>query len=146
MLENKREEKSRFLKGPDGDIYDSLTTLTWIANDSWLDLEREVSWAMAEEYAKQKNTEKFSGHGDWRLPTIHEASSLFDEKKLNKDFKNGDIHIDPIFPPGCGNTSWTSTTRGEREAQIVFYLNGCPYWYEKTDKTISHSVRLVRRP
>lgn len=136
--------KSRFIKSEDGTIYDSLTSLTWMASDSRLNLDKELSWDEAGEYARQTNDKKFAGHDDWRLPTIHEASSLHDEKKLNKDFKGGDIQFDSIFPPGAGNCTWTSDERG-KEAQIVFYLNGCPYWYLKDDKSVSHAVRLVRR-
>ncbi len=136
--------KSRFLKKDDDTIYDSLTSLTWKAKDSWLDLEKEVSWDEANQYAQETNDHQFGGHSDWRVPTIHEASSLYEEEKLNKDAKGGDIHLDSIFPPGAGNCTWTSNERGS-EAQIMFYLNGCPYWYDKNDKTISHSVRLVRR-
>jgi formylglycine-generating enzyme required for sulfatase activity len=115
-----------------------------MANDSRLDKDKELSWDEANEYAREMNEKKLGGHSDWRLPTIHEASSLFDEEKLNKDFKGGDIKIDSVFPPGAGNCTWTSDERGT-EAQIAFYLNGCPYWYDKNDKTISHAVRLVRR-
>ena len=90
------------------------------------------------------NEKKIGGHDDWRIPSGQEALTLFDKDKLNKDFKGGDIHLDSIFPPGAGNTTWTSETRG-REAQIIFYINGLPYWYEKDDKSISHAVRLIRR-
>jgi len=138
------KEKSRFLKRDDGTVYDSLTSLTWMANDSRLDLDCEITWSEAEEYANDMNKKKFAGHGDWRLCSIPEAQSLYDQNKLNKDHKGGDIHIDSIFPPGGGNCTWTSSTRG-REAQIMFFVNGCPYWYEKNDKTISHAARLVRR-
>ncbi len=138
------KNKSRFLKKDDGTIYDSLTSLTWLANDSRLDLDKEVTFEEAEQYAKDKNAKDFGGHADWRLPTVHEAASLFDKNHLNKDFKGGDINIDSVFPPGMGNCTWTSDTRG-KEAQILFYVNGCPYWYRKDDKTISHAVRLVRR-
>ena len=44
-------EKSRFLKDENGSIYDSQTSLTWMANDSRIDLEKEVSWDEAEQYA-----------------------------------------------------------------------------------------------
>ena len=137
-------EKSRFLKRDDGTIYDSVTSVTWMANDSSLDLEKEVTYSEAEEYAKQTNEKKIGGYSDWRIPTIHEASSIFDKEKLNKDSKGGDIFLDSVFPPGAANCTWTSSIRG-KEAQILFYANGCPYWYEKNDKTISHAVRLVRR-
>lgn len=136
--------KSRFIKDDNGTIYDSMTSLTWKATDSWLDLEKEVTWDEAQEYAKQVNAENFGGHSDWRLPSFKEAQTLYEEEKLNKDFKGGDIRMDSIFPPGAGNCTWTSEERGS-EAQILFYLNGCPYWYDKNDKTISHAVRLVRR-
>ena len=137
-------EKSRFLKRDDGTVYDSVTSVTWMANDSFLDLERDVSYSEAEDYVKETNKKKVGGYSDWRIPTIHEASSIFDKEKLNKDSKGGDIFLDSVFSPGAANCTWTSSTRG-KEAQIMFYANGCPYWYEKNDKTISHAVRLVRR-
>ncbi len=137
-------KKSRFLKDGDHAIYDSASSLTWTAQDSRLATGKELSWDEANEWAKTQNEEKLGGHDDWRLPSVEEALSLFDPEKLNKDFKGGDIHLDSTFPPGAGNCTWTSSERGA-EAQIVFFLNGCPYWYKKDDQTISHSVRLVRR-
>lgn len=137
-------EKSRFLKRGDGTVYDSLTSVTWMANDSRLDLDKEVSFEEADDYVNKTNYKKIGGYDDWRLPTVHEASSIFDKEKLNKDFKGSDIHLDSVFPPGAGNCTWTSSTRG-KEAQILFYMNGCAYWYDKDDQTISHGARLVRR-
>jgi hypothetical protein len=137
-------EKSRFLKRNDGTIYDSLTSVTWMDNDSRLDLEKEVSYSEAQEYLNQTNANKVGGYDDWRIPTVHEASSIFDKDKLNKDFKGGDIHLDSVFTLGAANCTWTASTRG-KEAQILFYMNGCAYWYDKNDLTISHAVRLVRR-
>jgi hypothetical protein len=115
-----------------------------MASDSRIHLKKDVSWDETETYTEDMNGKSFGGHSDWRIPSAQEALSLFDKNKLNKDFKGGDIHLDSIFPPGAGNTTWTSETRG-REAQIIFYINGFPYWYEKDDKTLSHSVRLIRR-
>ncbi|MFQ5482045.1 MAG: DUF1566 domain-containing protein [Nitrospinaceae bacterium] len=139
-----QEKKSRFLKDGEEAIYDSVSSLTWLARDSWLILEKEVTWEEAGKWAASLNEQSFAGHNDWRVPTVQEALSLYDAEKLNKDFKGGDIHMDAMFPPGCNNCTWTSDERG-REAQIVFFANGCPYWYSKDDQTLSHSVRLVRR-
>ncbi len=138
------EKKSRYLKDGEHAIYDSVSSLTWTAKDSRLALNKDLSWDEANAWAKELNEEKHGGHSDWRLPTVEEALSLFDLEKLNKDFKGGDIHLDATFPPGSAPCTWTASERG-REAQIVFYLNGCPYWYDKNDQTISHAVRLVRR-
>lgn len=138
------KEKSRFLKSADETIYDSQSSLTWMAKDSRINLDKEILWAEIEKYTADMNEKKVGGYDNWRIPSGQEALTLFDKNKLNKDFKGGDIHLDSIFPPGAGNTTWTSETRG-REAQIIFYVNGLPYWYEKNDKTISHAVRLVRR-
>ncbi len=137
------DEKSRFLKRDDGTIYDSLTSVTWMVNDSRLDIGKDVSYAEAEEYLKKMNEKKVGGYDDWHIPTVHEAASIFDKEKLNKDANGGDIHLDPVFPPAA-NCTWTSSIRGE-EAQILFYVNGCAYWYGKNDQTISHAVRLARR-
>ena len=101
-----QDKKSRFLDNDDGTIYDSLTSLTWMNNDSRLDLDKEVSWDEAIQYAEEMNKKKFAGKDDWRLPTIHEASSLFDEKLLNKDFKGGEIRIDAIFKPEGSDLSF----------------------------------------
>ena len=138
------DKKSRFLDNGDGTIYDSLTSLTWMINDSRLDKDKEVTWDEANEYADTFNKQSFAGKNDWRLPSIHEAVSLYDEDMKSQDFKGGEIHLDPTFTSGSGNCTWTSDKRGE-ERQIVFYMNGCAYWYNKNDKTISHAVRLMRR-
>ncbi|GIS84446.1 MAG: hypothetical protein CM1200mP16_07460 [Nitrospina sp.] len=112
-------EKSRFLKRDDGTIYDSVTSVTWMANDSFLDLARDVSYSEAEDYVKETNKKKAGGYSDWRIPSIQEASSIFNKEKLNKDSKGGDIFLDSVFPPGAANCTWTSSTRG-KEAQIMF--------------------------
>ena len=81
------KEKSRFLKSADGTVYDSLTSLTWMSNDSKIDLNKEVSWDEAEKYAADMNEKKLGGHNDWRIPSGQEALTLFDKNKLNKASK-----------------------------------------------------------
>jgi len=43
-------------------------------------------------YFHQLNEEKFAGFSDWRPPTLEEAMSLMEPKKLN-----GELYIDPMF-------------------------------------------------
>ena len=54
-------EKSRFLKRDDGTVYDSVTSVTWMANDSHLDLGKEVSYSEAEEYKKNPTKKRQGG-------------------------------------------------------------------------------------
>ena len=70
------KEKSRFLKNAAGTIYDSQTSLTWMANDSRIDLGKDVSWDETEEYVEDMNGKSFGGHSDWRMPSGQEALSL----------------------------------------------------------------------
>ena len=105
------DKKSRFLDNGDGSIYDSLTSLTWMIKDSRLDKDEEVTWDEANEYAEIFNKQSFAGKNDWRMPTIHEAVSLYEEEKQNTDFKGGEVHIDPTFTYGCGHCTGTSDAR-----------------------------------
>ena len=118
-------EKSRFLKRDDGTIYDSLTSVTWMANDSRLDMDKEVSYAETEEYLKKINEKKIGGYDDWRIPTIHEASSIYDKEKLNKDFKGGDIHLDSIFPPWSGDLHLDFINPRHRSSNPVLFERVC---------------------
>ncbi|MBT4374414.1 MAG: hypothetical protein HOD16_01865, partial [Nitrospina sp.] len=54
-----KNEKSRFLKNADETIYDSQTSLTWMANDSRIDLKKDVSWDETEGYIKEMNGKSF---------------------------------------------------------------------------------------
>ena len=49
------KERSRFLKNEGGTIYDSQTSLTWMSNDSRIDLDKEISWDDAEKYVLEMN-------------------------------------------------------------------------------------------
>ena len=73
---NMEKPKSRFIKTDDNTIYDSLTSLLWMANDSRLDKYQELSWDESQSYLHEMNEKQFCRHSDLRLPTIHEASSL----------------------------------------------------------------------
>ncbi len=127
------KDKSRFLKSDDGTVYDSKTSLTWMANDSWLDLDKEVSWEEAEKYSNETNKKNVGGYDDWRIPSVQEGLTLFDKDKLNKDFQGADIHLDSIFPPGAGNTHGQATyVAGKHKSS--FTATDSPTGTKKTTK------------
>ena len=60
--------ENRFVDNGDGTISDTLTQLMWMKNDSYLDLQKFLSYKAAVKYLTKMNEESFSGHTDWRLP------------------------------------------------------------------------------
>ncbi len=136
-------EGQRFTDNGDETITDSLTGLMWMKNDSYLDLKKFLTYPQSEKYLKKLNDEAFAGYTDWRFPTKYEAHSLFDSGKFLKDKYDMDIHIDPVFSPGCGYDTWTSHTRGKITAYSYSFNSGKGGHKEAGD-TLNSSVRFVR--
>ena len=136
--------KSRFIKTDDNTIYDSLTSLMWMANDSRLDLDKELSWDEAHEYVKEVNEKKFAGFDDWRLAGFEEAQSLFAFSVSNRDKDGAELHIDPLFAPGGGHNTWTYEEKPDYQqyAMMFSYVTGNEKWEHK-DNEYCH-VRAVR--
>jgi hypothetical protein len=76
-----------FVDNGDGTITDKATGLMWQKSGS----SRAKTWKRARTYVKKLNQNRFTGHSDWRLPTIDELASLVEREKVNG------VHIDPIF-------------------------------------------------
>ena len=136
-------EANRFVDNGNGTISDALTNLMWLKDDSFLDLKKFVAYRAAEKYLKQKNKDAFAGYTDWRFPDKREAHSLFDKEKYLRDKYDKDIHIDPVFTPGCGYDTWTCHTRGKITA-YVYSFNSGKGGHKEVDDILNTSVRLVR--
>jgi len=134
---------TRFVDNGDGTITDTLTQLMWMKNDSYLDLKKFVTYPQALKYLDRKNQEQFAGHSDWRLPHKREAHSLFELTKKLRDKYDMDIHIDPIFGPGCGFDTWTSNTRGKITAYVYSFNSGSG-GHKEVEDMLNSSARLVR--
>ncbi|QPJ65062.1 MAG: DUF1566 domain-containing protein [Candidatus Nitrohelix vancouverensis] len=135
--------EERFIDNGDGTITDTLTTLMWMKEDSFQMLKKFSSYYHCEKVLAKLNGEAFAGYSDWRFPDKHEAFSLFEEAKVVKDKYDMDIHIDPIFPPGGGFSTWTSHKRGKFTAYNLSYSSGTG-GHKETDENINDCVRFVR--
>ncbi|MCX6898574.1 MAG: DUF1566 domain-containing protein [Verrucomicrobia bacterium] len=107
--------KNDFRDNSDGTITDRATGLMWSKRDSG----RGMNWEAALAWAQAKNTEKYLGHNDWRLPNAKELQSIVDYTRAPD--ATGTPAIDPVFD--CTRITneigqadwpyyWTGTTHG----------------------------------
>lgn len=133
----------RFIDNGDGTVTDTLTNLMWMQEDSYLMLKKFITYTHARRLLDKLNGETFAGNSDWRFPNKREAHSLFEELKSVRDKYDMDIHIDPVFSPGCGYDTWTSHTRGKITAYSYSFSSG-KGGHKEVDDTLNTSVRFVR--
>ncbi len=135
--------KKRFVDNGDGTVTDIETRLMWKQADSFQDTSKWVNWYKAVDYIKDLGIKKFAGHQDWRMPTLEEAESLYDEDHAILDMDRMDVFISPTFSPGGGFTSWTANELPHATATIYYYRYGHANANHKEDIT-KDSVRAVR--
>lgn len=107
--------KNDFHDNGNGTVSDRATGLMWTKADSG----RGMNWQDALAWVQKKNTEKYLGHDDWRLPNAKELQSIVDYSR-SPDATHS-AAIDPVFQcTGIQNETgqadfpfyWTSTTHG----------------------------------
>ena len=106
--------KLKYIDNGDETVSDTRHGVMWMKNDTWLELGRLITWHDSLELARKKNEEKFAGYSNWRIPSASEAKYLFDPESSNTDVEGCEIHIDPVFPPGCGFSTWTHGRGGHQ--------------------------------
>lgn len=142
--EGKMSQEERFLDNGNGTITDLEMELMWKKDDSFLDLDKWVSWDEAKTWIKEMNKDEFAGYTDWRMPTRKEAQSIHDANCAVTDTYGDTIFIPKIFSPGAGQTTWTKTLhKTDPSVAIRFnYFSGDFKFHKKGLR--SHGVRPVR--
>ena len=136
--------QAQYIDNGDETVTDTKHGIMWMKKDTWLELGRLITWHESLELARKKNEEKFAGYTNWHIPSASEAKYLFDIEASNLDVEGCEIHIDPIFPSGCGFSTWTSQTRGAKAAMSYDFRSDYEYWLAKENDGVPSAVRLVR--
>ncbi|MBI2300474.1 MAG: DUF1566 domain-containing protein [Armatimonadetes bacterium] len=111
--------RNDFHDNGDGTVTDRATGLTWSQADSGVGMD----WPAALAWVQARNTERWLGHGDWRLPNAKELQSIEDYTRIPAS--------DPMFwltRLGDGDYPfyWTATTHldgpPERQGGQAVYL------------------------
>ena len=137
-------EPARFTDLGKGTVLDSQTGLMWQKGDSYHDLKKGMNWYEALEYIDKKNTEKYAGFSDWRLPTIEEIQSIWDPKRpiLSKD---GDsIGLPKVFADGGSYYVWTANERNLHNAWYFGLGQQEDYFNLKDLGDLDQGVKMVR--
>ncbi|MCA9482982.1 MAG: DUF1566 domain-containing protein [Nitrospina sp.] len=135
--------QKRFVDKGDGTVVDMEEGLMWKQTDGFQDESKWFHWFAAEEYITGLNNKKFAGRRDWRMPTLEEAETLFDESVSIRDCDRFEIFIDPSFSPGGGHSTWTTTLKPHNGAVIFYYRYGHPNINNRDDPS-KDSIRAVR--
>ncbi len=134
-------ETLRFVDNGDGTIADNESGLVWCKQDSW---QIEHDWLDFKESMKfidEMNKKDHLGFHDWRIPEKEEAEKIFMADSIIRGRSNQEIHLDPIFEPGCGNGTWCLPF----DQQAVFYLSFVSGIMQTYDQDYSQGyVRMVR--
>jgi hypothetical protein len=137
-------DEVRFVDNGDGTISDHETGLMWKADDSYLDMDKWVTWAEAKVYVQGLNRHRFAGYTDWNMPTRKEAQSIYDPGNAVTDAYGDMVFVAKGFPPGSGLTCWTRTLhKTDPSLAMRFHFYTGDYKWNKKGLR-SHGVRAVR--
>jgi hypothetical protein len=96
----------RFINNGDGTVTDTLTNLMWAKDDNMGD----ITWHDAEVYCKNPPIAGYR-YSDWRMPTIEELKSLYDEDSKGYEADCGlRVKIFPNIALTCAWV-WSSDTQ-----------------------------------
>ena len=135
---------AEYIDSNNGTITDKSSNLVWQQADSYHELKNGINWYQALEYIDVKNSEKFAGFDDWRLPTIMELKNLYDESRPIKSKDNERIGLPNSFKAGGSYYLWTAKERGLENAWYFGLGFKEEYFNLKDLGDLGQGVKMVR--
>ncbi|MBT7179424.1 MAG: DUF1566 domain-containing protein [Nitrospina sp.] len=136
-------QQNRFQDNSSGVITDTKYNKYWLPKDSWGDLGQWRNFNEAKSYTQLMNQVYAGGFSDWRLPTLEEAKSLYDQALGQRDWDDEAVFIDALFVTKCANFMWTSETNDKQEVGRINLRNGEVAFIDPNTQE-HQSARLVR--
>lgn len=135
----------RFKDNGDMTITDKKTGLMWMKEDSYLHAGHWVNWFESVWHVNKLNEEGFANQYGWRIPTIKELTSIYEESKTNSKVlgRGMVIHIDPIFGKEGSASLWTIEENGNYNAFGIVLNTGKRFNSPKKAR-FRKAVRAVR--
>lgn len=125
-------------------VVDRQTGLIWQNGDSYHELKKGLNWYDALEYMDGKNTQKFAGHSDWRLPTLEELNNLWDASRPVSSKDGEQIGLPKEFKGKGSYYLWTSNERGLDNVWYFGLGHKENYFNLKDLGDLDQGVKLVR--
>ncbi|MBY6239942.1 DUF1566 domain-containing protein [Methylosinus sp. Sm6] len=138
------ELHDRFVTQSCGYISDMETDLDWIIGPNV-----NMAWNEARDWVGAQAKSKCGGN--WRLPTVDQLESLYDQRQTagqgyQLNGKSFPAHIDPAFSAiGGGSWVWTKEEKDDNLAVSFNFNRGIPVSYSKLNTEYSTRAFGVRR-
>lgn len=105
------EPKVHMTDNGDGTVTDGRG-LMWTIKDSYADLGHCLTWRESNAYVDRLNEQRFAGHKDWRMPSLMDLVSIYDDTREVNIGHEGDpeftLRTHPLFAKGAAYWLWTS--------------------------------------
>ena len=125
-------------------VVDRQSGLMWQSGDSFHELKKGLNWYDALEYMDAKNTQKFAGHSDWRLPTLEDLNNLWDASRPVSSKDGEKIGLPKEFKGSGSYYLWTSNERGLDNVWYFGLGHKENYFNLKDLGDLDQGVKLVR--